>query len=395
MLSPITSVAPAPYIEAMNDFLQSLLAEPRIENPPRRVWRDWFVTAAVLIGLVVEVALRDDINARPVAVLVVALMAIGLLWRRTYPAAVAGCVMGGIMLFDLVSILAGYGPLNLYSAAPLLLIVYATFRWGSGQDIKIVSALSVAIFIVSEATAWTGIGESISGFIVLVFPAALGVAVREQVKTRRQAQEQIRTNERESLARELHDTVAHHVSAIAIQAQAGRFVGESGSLDGAVDALAVIEEEASRTLTEMRAIVGSLRDDESPLEMAPLHSLADIGELASAETPIVDVSIAEGLTDVGPAVGAALYRITQESVTNARRHARKPTRIDVVVLPVGDDVQLTVTDDGDRPAPASTQGFGLIGMTERATLLGGTLDAGPAPQRGWQVRALLPREPQP
>ena len=91
-------------------------------------------------------------------------------------------------------------------------------------------------------------------------------------------------------------------------------------------------------------------------------------------------------------MGAAIYRLAQESVTNAVRHARHATRIIVRVAVEGDRVHLTVSDDGEVAAPsASAPGYGLVGMTERATLLGGTLQAGPTRERGWTVDAVLPR----
>jgi signal transduction histidine kinase len=92
-------------------------------------------------------------------------------------------------------------------------------------------------------------------------------------------------------------------------------------------------------------------------------------------------------------VGAAIYRIAQESITNAIKHARHATRVDVRVTGDGDRVRLTVRDDGDAgPSGADpSAGYGLAGMTERAALLGGTLEAGPSADSGWTVTAVLPR----
>lgn len=97
------------------------------------------------------------------------------------------------------------------------------------------------------------------------------------------------------------------------------------------------------------------------------------------------------LADLPPAVEGALFRVAQESVTNARRHARRATRVEVDVHGCAREVRLTVTDDGARPAAVRAGGYGLVGMTERVGLLGGTLEAGPGPERGWMVRATLPR----
>jgi signal transduction histidine kinase len=204
---------------------------------------------------------------------------------------------------------------------------------------------------------------------------------------------QIRLREREQLARELHDTVAHHVSAIAIRAQAGRTLAASRP-EAAVDALEVIEEAASRTLADMRSLVGALRDGDEA-ELAPQRGVRDLQRLARAPHggPRVDVRLAGDLDDLPPLVGAAIYRIAQESITNAVRHARHATRVDVRVTGDRDCVRLTVRDDGDAVPSGSDRasGYGLIGMTERAALLGGTLETGPDADSGWTVTAVLPR----
>src|ERR687888_2378315 len=112
----------------------------------------------------------------------------------------------------------------------------------------------------------------------LPLPAALGASIRYRASSRLREADQVRLREREQLARELHDTVAHHVSAIAVRAQAGRTVAASRP-DAAVDALAVIEEAASRTLADLRALVGTLRDGEDA-DLAPQRGVADIARLA-------------------------------------------------------------------------------------------------------------------
>ena len=207
--------------------------------------------------------------------------------------------------------------------------------------------------------------------------------------------EQVRFHEREVLARELHDTVAHHVSAIAVQAQAGRFLAGSRDLDGAARALEVIEAEASRTLAEMRSMVGSLRLGDGTPEVFAHHGVTDIGGLATVEGDRglrIEVEQCGDLDELRPSVGAALYRVAQESVTNAKRHARHATRVHVLVDGGSDTVRLSVSDDGERGLSDSrVPGYGLVGMAERVTLLGGTLEAGPGPDHGWTVHAVIPR----
>jgi signal transduction histidine kinase len=233
--------------------------------------------------------------------------------------------------------------------------------------------------------------EAFFGSLVLLTPALLGASVRYWTTARGRELDQIKLREREQLARELHDTVAHHVSAITIRAQAGQVVAASDP-SAAVDALRVIEQEAVRTLGEMRTIVGVLRRGEAA-DLVPQQGVSDIERLGATDHgPRVDVTMTGDLDDLAPSLGAALYRIAQEAVTNAMRHARHATRVDVRVVGDDDCVRLTVRDDGDAAASGrGPDGYGLIGMAERATLLGGTLVAGPGDGRGWSVDVVLPR----
>ena len=160
-----------------------------------------------------------------------------------------------------------------------------------------------------------------------------------------------------------------------------------------MNTLEVIEEAASRTLAEMRTMVGVLREGEEP-DLAPQRGVADIERLAdgTGDWPRVDVELSGDLDDLGPSVEAAIYRLAQESITNAIRHARDATRISVLVAGDDDCVRLTLFDDGDASSSGrSSPGYGLVGMTERATRLGGTLEAGRSPDKGWTVNAVLPK----
>jgi len=231
--------------------------------------------------------------------------------------------------------------------------------------------------------------------VVLLLVGAVGITVRYQRIVRTQQLDRVRFHERDTLARELHDTVAHHVTAIAVQAQAGQFLAHSGDPDGAAEALEVIEQEASRALAEMRSMVGTLRRDHSAPKAGPARGVNDIDSLATCEGATslrIDVERRGDLEDLRPAVQAALFRVAQESITNAKRHARHATRVHVVVAGEIDTVRLAVTDDGERTLSGPRQpGYGLVGMAERVSLLGGILEAGPSPDRGWTVRATIPR----
>jgi signal transduction histidine kinase len=354
--------------------------EPRVPHPPERVWR------------VLEGALREDVPWRPVALLSAVAVSFTLLWRRTHPLAMVAVAFGAVIVLTIASFLAADAPVGLYTMILILLLPYSLFRWGAGREAAIGLGIILLAGIVGTAVDYTGAGEAVFGGLFLLFPAALGASVRYRATARLREHDQVRFREREQLARELHDTVAHHISAIAIRAQAGRVVAASRP-EAALDALDVIEEEASRTLAEMRGMVGVLRRGEEP-ELAPQRGVADLERLARGfgDQPRVELHLSGDLDGLAPPVEAAVYRIAQESITNAVRHARRATRIDVSVAGDDDCVRLTVRDDGDAGSTGrSWAGYGLVGMAERATLLGGTLEAGPAADRGWTVTAVLPR----
>jgi signal transduction histidine kinase len=281
----------------------------------------------------------------------------------------------------------------LYTAAVVLIVVYSLFRWAAGRDVLLGLGIVAVEFTISTVTDFSGAGDALGGAAVLLFTAALGAAIRFRTMAREHLMEQAKLLEREQLARELHDTVAHHVSAIAVQAQAGLVLARSSSPAGAAGALEIIDGGAAQTLAEMRAMVATLRDRHSQASPDPRCHLNDIellGVVRTGSALSVDVSLHGDLTGLPQALEAALYRVAQETVTNSRRHARLATRVEVAVIGKDSEVELTVKDDGES-ATRSRSGYGLIGMTERVTLLGGTLTAGPAPDHGWCVRAVFPR----
>jgi signal transduction histidine kinase len=355
------------------------------------VWRDWVLAATVAATAVTEAVVRDGTVWRLLAVALGLTLALTMLWRRTRPLAVVVLGFGAFLVVDVVSFLAAGEPFYAYTGGFVVFLVYALFRWGTGRQAAIGLTIVLLAWLMSVTTDFPGVVDAAGGLVVLAFPAALGVVIRYRRIVRTQQFERIRFQEREQLARELHDTVAHHVSAIAIQAQAGQFLAGTRDLDGAAKALDVIEEEASRTLAEMRAIVGTLRrGDETPLAQ---RGVADIDGLATTKGLRIEVEHRGDLADLRPSVEAALYRVAQESITNAKRHARHATRVQVLLTGDPETVRLTVSDDGERGLPhPRVPGYGLVGMAERVTLLGGTLEAGPGPDQGWTVHATIPRQ---
>lgn len=372
--------------------MRSIWNEPAAPDPPPPRRRDWALAAFAIIAVLVEAALHS-LPWKPVYVALMIAVAVVLPWRRTRPFLVAGSAFAVFGTINVASAIAGaYSNESLIAGAFLLILPYSLLRWGCGRD----GVFGVALMLLLP---WTGfaagsgdIGETIAGTVFFLLPAELGAAVRNWQKSRERAIGQARLQERELLARELHDTVAHHVSAIAIQAQAGRAVAANDSV-AALQVLDVIEKEATRTLAEMRAMVGVLREGERA-DLAPQRGVADIARLAEGTGSVrVTVELSGNLDDLGPAVDATLYRLAQESITNARRHARHASTVAVRVA--GDDsaIRITVHDDGHAASPSDdTSGFGLAGMAERTRLLGGSFDAGPHPERGWIVDASIPRD---
>lgn len=372
--------------------MRQLLAEPSVPNPPRRVWHDWVLICLLVPTAVVEAVLRNDLGWPVLAVLIGVPPIFTLLWRRSHPLAVVAIVFAAHGASEAVTHVGSEHSAMLYTTAWLLILPYSLFRWGSGRQCGI--GLMVMLFV--HVPNGSGAGRSPAAIFgataFLLFPAAVGAAMRYRSTSRVREVDQAKSLEREQLARELHDSVAHHVSAIIIQAQAGRTLADDNP-GAATAALEVIEAEASRTLGEMRTMVAALRRGENP-DLAPQRGVADIGLLAHETTdgPRIDVAIESGLTELRPVIGAAVYRLAQEAITNALRHARHATRIEVRVVVDDVYVRLTVHDDGDHNAfgTGAIAGFGLIGMSERARLLGGTLEAGPSAGRGWDVTAVLP-----
>lgn len=202
--------------------------------------------------------------------------------------------------------------------------------------------------------------------------------------------------ERLRLARELHDIVAHTLAIIAVHSSVGAHNAAQRPQD-AVEALETINTATRSALAELRALLAVLRDSEPDghpggADVAPLPVLSDLtalGERAGAAGVTVDTRVEGDLSSVPRAVGLTAYRIVQESVTNAVKHAApKHVTVDVRVTP--GRVALTITNGpGDAPSRAGS-GSGLAGMRERVAAFGGEFAAHPTDDGGWTVRALLP-----
>ena len=204
--------------------------------------------------------------------------------------------------------------------------------------------------------------------------------------------DQVIMEERARIARELHDVVAHHVSVIAVQAETARLTTPEMPEEGK-ERLAAIGQTARDSLTELRRLLGVLRADGSPeAARSPQPGLGRLAELIdsarTAGTP-VRLTLEGDVTPLPPGVDLTAYRIVQEALTNARRHAPGAS-VDVTLGYEEDALRLRVSDDGPGPPAADTSGHGLLGMQERATMVGGRLTTGPGDDGGFVVEAELP-----
>jgi signal transduction histidine kinase len=203
-------------------------------------------------------------------------------------------------------------------------------------------------------------------------------------------QETAVAGERARIARELHDVVAHSVSVMTVQAGAARLLLEEDP-GRAREPLVSVEETGREALAEMRRLLGILRADEQPAALAPQPGVADISalveQLRAAGLP-VDLVIGGDPRALPPGIDLAAYRVVQEALTNALKHAGA-ARAEVSIRYRPAALEVSVVNDGHL-ATNGGGGHGLLGMRERVTLYGGELQAGPRPGGGYAVRATLP-----
>jgi signal transduction histidine kinase len=348
----------------------------------------------------------DTVVSRPIgdvpipALLVFAVASAALYWRRRAPLVVLGVAVIGwaVTLGSGYADLGGVAIIALYSAGR-----YATDdRWG-----HVGVAATIAVVNVDGLTDPAPWGEAAFGGVVLFVAWYVGRRLRLRKQRaaqllREQAAEarRIVTEERTRIARELHDVVAHRVSLMTVQAGAAKAVAAQDP-EAALQAMGAVEQAGRQALDELRHLLGVLRPETDLDGLGPQPGLADLPRLVEQIRGAgVDVSLAtDGVSAELPArVDLFAYRIVQEALTNVLKHAgpgahtqvRLGTSRSGIVIEVLDDGHGTTVMPGSAPAQGGARGHGIVGMRERALLLGGTLDAGPRPGGGFQVVARLP-----
>lgn len=333
--------------------------------------------------------------------------AVSLLWRRRAPIA---CVVGAIGPFALHAALTGHGAEGVLAVLPIDVAVYslgAYARWPRILVGVLAAAALLTVHAVNDPGIWSQ-GELswwayLFWMLMVVVSLLLGVAVGA-VRRVRQAHrdeadaEALRAeavaSERAKIARELHDSVTHNVNVVVMQAMAASGVLDSDP-DRARGPLAAIESSGREALAEMRRMLGVLREDDE-LPLTPQPGIADIRRLADSlagQGEPISCLVDPTLPALPEAMGIALFRIAQESLTNVMKHARGG-HAEVVVRQAGDGIELEVVNAAGRAEAVRTgAGHGLIGMAERAALFGGRVEVGPLADGGFRVLARLPLEP--
>jgi signal transduction histidine kinase len=310
-------------------------------------------------------------------------------WRRERPVEVAAVVLPAALVFQLLV------PEGVIPLAGL----FAVGSLAAARPPRVsVPALALLMGITSLNFLTTTDDDAVFALALAGGSWALGEAARNRSKAIREEARRAVGDEQARIARELHDVIAHSVSVIVVQASAADDVFDSRP-DLARAALRSIEQAGRDALRELRTLLGG----ESPGSPDPTHPQPGLARLDELAEPLrlagLDVVVRrEGEAPSLPAgVDLSAYRIVQEALTNTLRHARA-TRAEVTVRHEGNAVELEVRDDG-RGVPLMADGGGagqgLVGMRERAALLGGTLEAGPLPGGGYRVHARLPLEASP
>jgi signal transduction histidine kinase len=368
----------------------------------------------LLAGLLVVVAAGVLALHRraPMTVLAVTTAALALYSLRDYPGGPVYLTWIGAVF----AVSVARGPAKAWAPAVVstAVVVGTAFHGQRTVGEKLDLTTVVAVLFVSWAAGALLLGGSVRG--LRAERAALEERARHLAETREEEARRRVVEERLRIARDLHDSVAHGLASIAVQAGVGAHVLDERPEDARA-ALLAVKRASGAALAELRATLGMLRSDDAAASREPaagLDLLPRLVEGARAAGLAVDVEVQVGdelavdgeVRPLRPAVDAAAFRIVQESLTNVIRHAGA-ARATVALRHTASGLDIEVTDDGRGAAPAGNgdgragngdrgngdghRGHGLAGMRERVALLGGEMDAGPRRSGGYQVRARLPR----
>jgi signal transduction histidine kinase len=368
---------------------------------------DWLVTASLLLlawfEIWVEPIFQTGLPGPRLPLTLLAVVAVvPLLARRVFPLAALS-----LMCLGLVGV-AVVGDRDQSTFVLFLGLFVATYSVGAYAPPRRALAGAAVVVLASVAFEITVQGSLVDAAVPFFFLAGAWIVGRQMHHQGQRTAELAdraallaRTNalevqaaiaaERNRIARELHDVVAHAISVMGIQAGAARRTLTPGQ-DAQREALLDVERLGREALVEMQRMLGALRTGVDDHGVGPLPGLGQVpglvadARLAGVE---VDLDVAGDLEGLPPGLQLTAFRIAQEALTNVRKHARA-TCVQVRIARCGERLQLTVSDDGTGVIGEPRAGNGLLGMRERVAINKGTLYAGPGDERGFVVRAELP-----
>ncbi|QKZ17692.1 sensor histidine kinase [Streptomyces chartreusis] len=359
----------------------------------QRITRERFAdaTVAVVAGAITVLAAVADDRAGPVDWVLIAAGSLALAAHRTAPRAVLA-ITTACLLADVVHA----GPASSL-ALPVVGAVHTAARTGHRGT----AAAAAGVFLAGYVTVGSAASDVVREALLLAgwFLCAVvtGLADRnwqaylrqteqralEAERTREEAALRRAGEERLRIARELHDSLTHSISIVKLQAGVAAHLARKRGED-VPPALLAIQEASGEAMRELRATLEVLRTDE------PTGTPALLVERARAAGVAVDLTVTGDERPLAATVDRAMYRIVQEALTNAARHAG-PAKVSVQLTYEEGDLTIRIEDDGTAdPSRPPTAGIGLTGMRERVTALGGTLEAAPRAEGGFAVRARLP-----
>ena len=364
---------------------------------------DYALALALTVASQIELWTGSDVPHRGAAAATTLVITALVVVRRRYPLV---CGAGGMAILVLQQALIGdVQSASAFSVLALAILMYSMGAYAPAGQARIGGGLAAAAFVVVGLAKGKAVGDIVFAGVILFAPWFAGMVIhtrreRERhletraVDLEREAEERARAaveEERARIARELHDVVAHAMSVIVVQAGAERHVLPEEQRSTR-DVLEAIEQTSRLALGEMRRLLGMMRAGDEELALAPQPSVAYLPDLCaqvrSTGLP-VELDIEGDAVPLPPGVDVSAYRIVQEALTNALKHAG-PASARVTVRYHPSELEVEVTDDGRGTAGARNGGHGLVGMRERVAVYGGQLETGNRRVGGYAVRVRLP-----
>ena len=372
---------------------------------------DWVLAALLTVGALADASSHLNRGPGPLAIVSLVVLTGSVAWRRLNPALTTSLAVTGFMAFQLASGYAGDGS---FEVAAIALNFYLLGRRTQGRERTLLAAVVFAywlagVVVIAYAQAGGSVGEVLGSCALF---GGLPFAVGRTLETRRALTSELEASaarledehalrarraaseERNRMARELHDVIAHSVSVMVIQTSGARRIARA-DLETAGAALRVVESSGRDALVELRRIVGVLHRGNDALAgsaapgLSQLDALVDRARVAGLP---VELHVDGQPQALSPGLDLVAYRVVQEALTNTIKHAG-PARAHVNVSVGARGVELEVSDTGHGPTPRREDrgpGHGLVGMGERVRLYGGELHTGPRAGGGFEVCTRIP-----